>query len=45
MYRAVTLAVLQQQLDPGDENRVAELAQDVEIDVRLRRFVTDGSMM
>ncbi len=34
MYRAVTLAVLQQQLDPGDENRVAELAQDVEIDVR-----------
>lgn len=34
MYRAVTLAVLQQQLDPGDENRVAEMAQDVVIDVR-----------
>jgi CMP/dCMP kinase len=34
MYRAVTLAVLQHQLDPGDENGVAELAQEIVIDVR-----------
>jgi len=34
MYRAVTLAVLQCQLDPDDEKSVAEMAREVSIDVR-----------
>jgi cytidylate kinase len=34
MYRAVTLAVLERGLAPGDEGRVSQLAEEVEIDVR-----------
>ncbi|HEY6660349.1 MAG TPA: (d)CMP kinase, partial [Pyrinomonadaceae bacterium] len=33
MYRAVALAVIDAQLDPGDTEAVAALANDIEIDL------------
>jgi cytidylate kinase len=42
MYRAVTLAAMRRGIDPADVDRVAELAEEVTLDVGDRGVFVDG---
>jgi cytidylate kinase len=42
MYRAVTFAALRRNIDPGDDEPVAELARNVELTVTLEGVRVDG---
>jgi cytidylate kinase len=42
MYRGVTFAVLRRQMDPDEEELVAELARDLELDVVDSQVTVDG---
>src|SRR5262245_56910139 len=42
MYRGVTLAVLRRQMDPDEEEPVADLARDLELEVVDSQITVDG---
>ncbi len=44
MYRAVTLAVLEKNIDPGDEPNVVEVTKDIEINLEYPPKNSDGRL-
>jgi cytidylate kinase len=42
MYRAVAFAALRRNIDPDDDDKVAVLARDMELDVTLEHVMVDG---